>query len=339
MNILTIKNLDQLCYGAALLGSGGGGDPDVLKDYMHYLLNLHGPVKIITTTEMELDALVVPIALIGAPLISIERIPNAKMFINLFDKIQSVFANKKIILMPVEIGGCNAMTPFILASMYSLPVLDADLIGRAFPKINMCKPAIMGMTQQTAFIASALGEVVCIEAETMAELEDKARTVATAFGCSAAITTFIFEANQYKNYVIEGSISRALELGQSSQHIEGASIIGTGIITDVHHAIENGFLKGYVKICSKQHEFMVFFQNEYLLVTKSNQKIAESPTIISLIESRSRKAITSESLRFGLQVDLVTLIPPDFWLTPKASSQVSLRVFGYELNDAGLLYV
>lgn len=63
------------------------------------------------------------------------------IFNKLWDAFKRDYPNRTLVLMPAEIGGCNALTPFQPAAQLSVPVLDADLIGRAFPKVSMCKPA------------------------------------------------------------------------------------------------------------------------------------------------------------------------------------------------------
>jgi DUF917 family protein len=332
---LSIENLAYLSSGAALLGSGGGGDAVILTDFLHYLLSQHGPVDIISLAELKPDDLVVPLAMIGAPLVCIERIPNQDMFVQLFTQIKRDYPDKNIVLMPAEIGGCNALTPFLLASIYHLPVLDGDLIGRAFPKINMCKPAVNKVSNLQAYVSSALGECVHFVAHSMPDLEDQARQITMRFGCSAAFSTFIFTADQQEKYVIPNSIMRAFELGRQLQakQCPEATLITAGVITEVEHRIENGFLMGHAIIRSQAETYKILFQNEYLLVFKGQEIIAESPTIISLLETRSKTPIASESLRYGLQVELVSLAPPAFWDTPSALAQVNRTAFGMNVED------
>ena len=160
------------------------------------------------------------------------------------------------------------------------------------------------------------------------------------FGCSAALATFIFTADQQEKYVIPDSITRAFNLGEqlhAKQCVEAATII-TGVITEVEHRIENGFLQGYAIISAKDETYKVQFQNEYLFVFKGQQIIVESPNIISLLEARSKIPISSESLRYGLQVELVSLMPPDFWLTPRALAQVNRAAFGLQSNLEEKIY-
>jgi DUF917 family protein len=335
MRELSENTLYTLSLGASLLGSGGGGDPAILYTPIHYLLNKNGPVNIIQPEDLSPNALVVPVALIGAPLISLERIPNTIQFLRLLEAIKQHYPNRQIILVPAEIGGCNALTPFMLAALTGLPVLDGDLIGRAFPKLNMCKPAVLGKNNQRTFITSPHGDSITFETDSLTELEAKARQITVDFGGSAAIATFIFSAAEKEDYLINGSLSRAFQLGSLLQSTEldfaantQAKKLATGLITEVSHTIQNGFLMGYVRIKTVADELCVFYQNEYLRVqNQAAERLAESPAIIALLESRSSLPLTSESLRYGLKVDIYSLPAPAFWEEPFAHSQVSLNAF------------
>jgi len=329
MKMLDVKSLPLLSHGASILGSGGGGDAAILFSHLHYLLDKNGPVTIIDIDELAPEAVVIPLALIGAPLISLERIPNLAMFINIINKIKLDFPEKTFVLMPAEIGGSNALTPFLLASALSLPVLDADLIGRAFPKLNMCKPAVLGKAKQVSYLSSPFGDCLRVETNTMAALEEELRDLTVQFGSSAAIATFLFQAKEVDEYVIPQSISRAMEIGEKMQ----ATYLGSGWITEVNHEIQNGFLMGHAVIKQDKTEFILFYQNEYLCIQKNGINAAESPSIIALIESRSGVPISSEALKYGLQVDIFILDAPAFWLQPDALSVVNLSAFDLNIQN------
>lgn len=352
MNYLNSNNLMNVCLGATLLGSGGGGDPAILYNNLHYLLEKNGPVRVIRAENLPTNALIVPLALIGAPLISLERIPNNSMFLNLLKAIENENPGRELVLMPAEIGGCNALTPFMLAAQTSLPVLDADLIGRAFPKLQMCKPAILGMNKQRSYLASPFGECITLDTLSIENLEIKAREAVVNFGCNAVIATFLFNTEDQENHLIYGSLSRAQELGQLLQQNRTdllnltttikAKKINSGLITEACHAIEGGFLTGYAEIKTNTNTLRLFYQNEYLMVIVKDQPdeavIAESPDIIIVLESKSGRPLTSEALRFGLKVDLFSLPSPAFWEEIEARKQVCLQAFGFT-DERGTLYV
>src|SRR3990167_5804711 len=171
------NDIDALSAGAMLLGSGGGGHTKILSELVKQQLDSYGPTKIITEKEVDENCVIVPIAFIGAPLVMIEKICNIKSFETLLNKIRDDYPDKKIILMPAEIGGCNALTPFLLASKHNLVILDADLIGRAFPKMTMCKPAILNYSPNPTYLADSHGNSVKLKFDDIVQVENSARDV------------------------------------------------------------------------------------------------------------------------------------------------------------------
>jgi len=324
---LSIYDIDALCKGAQLLGSGGGGDTAILKNYLHYLLDKNGGIEIISPEELNSQCLVVPIAEIGAPLIGMEKVPNSLLFYSLIDAVRQQHPGRRLVLMPAEIGGSNALTPFVAASLNQLPVLDADLIGRAFPRLSMCKPAVTNQPVGTTYISNYNGECVMFDAIDCAAVEQQAREIVTQFGCSAGIVTYTFDVSEMDHYLIKHSISHALNLGRMGTEGEDIQSYGTGLITEVSHAIQNGFLNGHVVVTTPTGKLAVYFQNEYLHVTDGEKSLIETPDIIALLDQRSGLPISSESLRYGLAVEVVRLPAPAFWTQSIAHQQVCLSEF------------
>lgn len=326
-------NLYALSLGATMLGSGGGGHPKILYDLVSYLMTIHGRVRVISLQDLHDDDLVVPLAFVGAPLIGMEKIPNTRIFDAIYQKIKLDYPTKNIVLMPAEIGGCNALTPLLLALNYQLPVLNADLIGRAFPKINMCKPAVLNKSCDPTYVSDFLGNSVVLHLNHLHSLENIVRDITVHFGGSAGIATFLFEGKHARDYVIENSLSYALQLGESilNRHEKAhATCIGAGIIVDNYHEMRGGFLFGYAVIKNADTTFNVHYQNEFLKVSKDNIDIDGSPNILVLIEKKTGFPLTAESLAYGLEVSILSYAAPDFWLTPIAHPFVDYKLLALE---------
>ena len=319
-----------------MLGSGGGGHPNILYDLVAYLLEIHQRVNVISLQELNDDDLVVPVAFVGAPLISLERIPNTSMFDEIYKKIKRDFPDKHIVLMPAEIGGCNALTPLILALKYNLPVLDADLIGRAFPRIDMCKPAVLKQCSNPTYLADLMGNTMSLHLTSLPLLEKIVRDVTVHFGSSAGIATFLFEGKHAASYVIENSMSRALSLGDMLLQREDlfersqAVLIGSGTITDVYHDMRDGFLFGLAVIKNSLSSFKIHYQNEFLSVSENDIEVDGSPNIIVVIDKKTGLPLTTESLVYGLDINILSLPSPAFWLHPDAYSLVNYKSFNLE---------
>ena len=344
MFTLNSEDVETLSLGAAILGSGGGGNPSILSGLVHFHIEKSGPVSILSIDELNDDHLIVPMAMMGAPLISLEKLPNSKELECILEQIKKDFPRKKIVLMPAEIGGCNALTPLLIASQQHLPVLDADLIGRAFPKLTMCKPAILNYFSNPTYVGDVSGEFVILNVHSMERLESLARDVAINFGSSASLATFLFQHKKdAEKYTIHQSISRAIELGKLLKAHQtdfatfakkiNATLLGTGAINNIKQDITGGFLMGYVNINTPEGPLKVHYQNEFLFVTRQQAMLAQSPDIIALFDAKNGSPISTESLQYGQKVRVLSIPAPEFWQQADARALVNADAFNIRVND------
>ncbi len=326
MKELQVADLSNLSRGAAFLGSGGGGDTSILFQFAHDRL-FDRKIQLIKSNELSNNDLVVPIAYVGSPAVSKATGPTEAMFLNNIKAIASFYPKKNIILMPAEIGGCNALAPIVPAALLNLPILDGDLLGRAFPKLKMCKPALTRDNEKIEFyMASRAGETHVGSVINVDALEAEARKIAVAYGGSACIATYLFSGNHYQDYVIEDSISNAVRIGSVRENI-GANLAKGAIITEIQIENIGGFLAGFVTLTQGEKNYRVDCLNEFYLVSTGNVMLAESPDIISLVDAKTHMPIASESLVLGMCVNINVLPAPDFWKAEKAKQYVAPNQF------------
>lgn len=344
MRHLTNRDLSDLRIGSSVLGSGGGGDPAYPYMMTQYQMSRYGSIQIITVEELSENDLVVPIGVIGAPLINMERMMSGRETEAVLMAIERRLGRKPTVLMAGEIGGANAFTPLLIASKLGLPVLDADLIGRAFPELPMNVCHLQNMSANPAFIADCLGNTVIIETPHLDTLERLARNVVVGMGSSAVIALHIMNGKEAKKVVIPGSISQAISIGRiineakrsQSDPIDAmidqmnARRLAHGTIIDVEQTIQDGFLQGSVLLQCKDQKIRLFYQNEYLLAVHKKNVLAATPDILMLMEEGSGIPISSEALKVGLTISLIVLPAPAIWKTPKGLALVGPQVFGFE---------
>ncbi|CCB87585.1 MULTISPECIES: DUF917 domain-containing protein [Parachlamydia] len=346
MKKLTLDQLDDLTIGSAILGSGGGGDPAYFYMMTKHLMEKLGPVSMIKSSELKPDDLVLPMGMIGAPLVETEKFPTGLEYISLIRDVENVTGKKVTVLMPCEAAGSNAFFPIMVANQLGLPILDADLMGRAFPEVQMCSNRLLGLPSAPAFISDWRGNSVIINAQTPLTLEKIARQITISIGSWGVFADRPMSADEAEKYTIPKSMSRALSIGKVHREAKAAGTdpleavltlckgfwIGSGKITDIDRAISKGFQKGNVVIQNKNDRMEICFQNEYLLAKCNGKILATTPDIIMLMEQETGEPITSESLRFGLKVNLIALPSPSIWTTKQGLSVVGPRYFGYETD-------
>ncbi len=344
MKKITIDDLYYLQLGSAMLGSGGGGDP-----YYSYLMAKHqietfGEIDLIDLSDLDDEDLICPIAVMGAPLINKEKLLSGREINAPIEALQKSLKLDISALMPGEIGGANAFAPLLIAAKKKMPVLDADLIGRAFPKLQMNSCNLHHMSPAPAVLADSLGNTVIINTPHIDDLERMARAVTIAMGSSAGIALHIMKASVAKRCVVQGSISRAIEIGKIlslAQHHQRskaealvekglATTIAEGIVTDIHHEMKNGFFEGFVKIKTDTRQIQINSQNEYLIAKENEKTLVATPDIIMLMEQSSGTLITSENIKYGLEVVVLSLPAPSIWTTKEGLALTGPEVFGYK---------
>src|SRR5262249_59260953 len=134
--LLDADNLPDLARGCAVLGTGGGGDPQTGLLVSLGAVEEEGPVTLVDLDDLPEDGLLMPCGGLGAPTVSIEKFGNGAEGARLRDRVERLWARPVVALMSAEIGGSNGLVPIAWAAGLGLPVVDADGMGRAFPEMQ-----------------------------------------------------------------------------------------------------------------------------------------------------------------------------------------------------------
>ena len=134
---VTAEDLDAIALGGAFLGTGGGGDPYIGKLMARNALAEHGPVQVIDADEVADDALCVPVFMMGAPTVMVEKLPSGEEILKALAELERFLGQKAQALICVEAGGLNSTIPYAVAAITGLPLIDGDGMGRAFPELQM----------------------------------------------------------------------------------------------------------------------------------------------------------------------------------------------------------
>ena len=111
MRKIGIPEIEDIATGASLLGAGGGGDPYVGKLVAIGAVKECGEVTLLDPEEVPDDALIIPIAMMGAPTVLVEKAVNGNEYKKLYDMVSKFFGKKIYAFMPMEAGGVNSMLP------------------------------------------------------------------------------------------------------------------------------------------------------------------------------------------------------------------------------------
>lgn len=340
------EDVTALVLGCAVLGVGGGGNAETGGWAARHVLATNGPVPLVTLNELKDDDLVVPLGAIGAPTISQEMLPSGDEPRMILDEVERLMGRTVSAIMPSEIGGSNGVRSLGWAASLGLPLLDADGMGRAFPEINMISMDLAGIPVGNAVMADVTGNLTTIRAVDAKWAERMARASCVASGSSAILACYIMTAAQARGAVIEGSISRALDVGRVlldkgagidklCQYVNGTRLLD-GKIIELERHDSGGFVRGSVVFAGvgsdKNRYVRMEIQNENLILLENGECLASVPDLIVALDSESGRALGTDSLQFGQRVTVIAWPCDPIWRTPKGLERTGPSAFGYDIN-------
>ena len=157
MRQVVAEDLEYLAVGAAILGTGGGGDPFIGKLMAQQAIVEEGPVTLLDPEELDDEALVLPTAMMGAPTVMIEKVPEGMEAVRALRAAERRLGRKADATCPIECGGVNSQIPFVVAARARIPVVDGDGMGRAFPELQMETFHVYGLSGTPAVVTGGAG--------------------------------------------------------------------------------------------------------------------------------------------------------------------------------------
>ncbi|MGH8900767.1 MAG: DUF917 domain-containing protein, partial [Egibacteraceae bacterium] len=344
------RQMDDLAVGAAVLGTGGGGNPYLGALLAKLAIRAHGPVELVAVDEVPGDALVVATAGMGAPTVGVEKLPGGDEHVRALRALESFLGRPVTHTVSIEAGGSNSTVPFRVAAELGIPVVDADGMGRAFPEIQMVTATLYGVAATPMALADEKGNIAVIDTVDNHWAERLSRSLTIDMGCVAKIALYPLSGHQLGQAMIPGTISLAEELGRLIRRTRaghgdpiaaildrlGGYRLFDGKVSDVERRTETGFARGQARITGTGPDagavLAVRFQNEHLVAIRDGQVVASVPDLIIVLDAETGAPITTEELRYGFRVTVIAA-PCDFrWRTSQGLALVGPRAFGYDLD-------
>lgn len=350
MRMLTEQHIDDLALGAAVLGTGGGGDPYIGRLLAIEAIRKYGPVKMLTLDEIGDDDLVVPAAMMGAPTVMVEKIPNGREIVAAFKALSGYLGQPIAAVMSIEAGGLNSIMPVSVAAEMGLPLIDCDGMGRAFPEIQMVTHTIFGVSATPMAMADEKGNTALINTIDNHWTERFSRSITVDMGGSALIALYAATGKQLKELAVRGTMTYAEEIGKTVRHarqqeenpveavrrITGGFQVFKGKVVDLQRRTVGGFARGEAHLDGLDEyngsNMIIQFQNENLVAMCDGQYLVTVPDLISILDVDTGEPITTEGLRYGFRVVVIGIPCDSRWRTEKGLELVGPRYFGYDID-------
>lgn len=351
MRPVELDELTSLATGAWILGAGGGGNPYHSWLNLRELYRAGARVELVDPEALADDDWIAVVSSMGAPLVGEERLQDPATAAKPVRMMEEHLGVSFRAIMSLEIGGSNALQPFLAAAMMSLPVVDGDCMGRAFPEAQMTSFAIGDLRCYPLALADVRDNAVIVSrAASWKWMERLSRKVCTEVGSVAATCKAPRTGLEVKNWGILYTTTKAIGLGEvvrsaRKRHddpvaalleAEGGKSLFRGKVRDVKRRTTEGFLRGAAEIegldSHRGHRFRLEFQNEFAIGAEDGVVRVMVPEIICVIDTLTGEAVGTEMLRYGQRVTVVALPAPPLLLTEKGLEHVGPRAFGYDLE-------
>jgi uncharacterized protein len=358
---ITAADIEPLARGCAILGAGGGGEVTAGITAATEAIRDFGPVPLIPLADVPGDGLVLPLAEIGAPGVPApatpvirtaapERLEGGADPVLVRDEVERLLGRPVAAVMPAEIGGSNGVLPVAWAARLGLPLVDADAMGRAFPEAQMVSFHVANRPATVAVLADARGNIVTVRPIDGPWSERIARAVCVAMGSSALMGDYVLPAARVRGAVIEGSVTRALAIGHAIgraaataadpvaalQRTLGATRLIIGRVVDLDRHTGGGFVGGGLTIdgvdADEGRMLRVELRNENLVAFEEGEVRAVVPDLITIVDTLTATAISTESLRHGQRVCVLGWPCDPLWRTERGLAVAGPRAFGYDLD-------
>lgn len=350
---ITEDELPDLARGAAVLGTGGGGDPYVGQLLVRQAIRERGPVTVLDPDDVDAEALVVPTAQMGAPTVVFEKLPSGTEPITALRALEARLGRRATATMPIECGGINSMIPLMVGARTGLPVVDADGMGRAFPELQMETFGVYGIPGSPMAVAGEGGETAVIDTGAdNRRMEWLARGVTVRLGGVAHIAEYAMTGADIRRTAVPRTLSLALGVGRAIRTAREANqdpiarladflsgtlyrhlrVLFRGKVADVARRTEEGFARGQAVAVSfdGDHKLELVFQNENLVARVDGAVRCVVPDLICVLDAERGEPITTETLRYGQRVTVVGISTPDLMRTPEALAVFGPRAFGLD---------
>jgi uncharacterized protein len=355
---LGIQDLRDLARGAALLGSGGGGDPYVGRLMVERAMSSGARVTVWPLDEVPDDALVIPTAMMGAPTVMVEKIPAGFEGVRALRALEEHLGRRATATMPIECGGINSTMPLVVAAATGLPVVDADGMGRAFPELQMETFHVFGVSGTPMAIADEHGDVVLLRTEGNHRMEWFARGTTVRMGGASLIAEYPMDGATARRVSIPGTLSLGIALGRAirearERHGEPLAyladalrrtvyglprVIFEGKVEDVFRRTTDGFARGNatIRAFSGGDALRIQFQNEHLIARCDDVVLGVVPDLICVLDLETAEPITTEGMRYGQRVRVITIQAPEIMRLPESLAVFGPRAFGLDCDYEGV---
>ena len=360
MRTLNRDDLLNILYGAAILGTGGGGSLTDGIALIDEALAAGKTFQLATFDEMDPEDLIGTPYGCGAisPLTEEEKKKYARLpevqenfYILCMKQMEEYMGKELKAVISTELGGLNTATALYCGAMAGKLIADGDPAGRSVPglqhstyylhDIPMCPISVMNKFGEGAVVTSVFDDE---------RAEDLVRALAVVSQNIVAVMDHVNTAGVLKNAVIRGAIAQSEAIGKAflTAKAEGRDFVSSvveagkgkhmfrGVVTKSAFETRDGFTYGDTVIRGtgeyEGHTLHVWYQNENIISWLDDAFFVTVPDLICLFDLDEKMPQLNPYAREGENVAVICLPAPDEWTTQRGLEVFGPRSFGYDVD-------
>lgn len=326
---LSRDDIKPLLEGLAILGTGGGGNPEWGSMILENDLKRGREWRIVSLESVPDSWTVVCGGIMGS-VKALEAIGFDQVLqdweadfplITVTRRMSQLIGKEIEAMIPFEAGGLNAPIVLSLASRMEIAAIDADALGRSAPETQMTSWHGHGVEITPMPLADSLGNLVVVsKAAEPTYVDEVGRFVVTKGGFLGANNHHPMSGAQAKATSIPGTFSAALELGRavlearerrSDPVAAAAALLGPiashkARVRTLHEQEHMGFYFTVVELevdHGRTGELTV--KNETMMLKLDGEVVCMFPDRVILLERGTGRGVMSVELHPGMELDLL----------------------------------
>lgn len=329
---LTRDDVEPLLEGLAILGTGGGGNPNWGRLILENDLTRGRTWNIVSLESVPDDWTIVCGGMMGS-VKAIESIGFDKVLegweidfplLRVTRYMGELIGRRVDAMVPFEAGGLNSPIVLTLAARMGIAAIDGDALGRSAPETQMTSWHGHGVEITPMPLADSYGNIVVVsKAVEPTYVDEIGRWVVTKGGCLGANNHHPMTGAQLKQTTVPGTFSRALGLGRAvyAARAEGrdpvraaADFLGArhlifGRIESLREEERTGFYFTTAQItglgADAGHTAQLTIKNEAMLCALDERPVTIFPDPIYLLEPQTGRGLMSIELTAGHVITLL----------------------------------
>lgn len=365
--ISDLETAEDLCWGLAFFGTGGGGRVEAGFDLLAPALRAGRHFKLVRPDELPPDAWTCWAIIVGGkdpdeppPAselsqfgLAAEKFPS--MVARLVESVRELaeYAGEKIeALVSMELSSFATAATMATGLELGIPTLDGDYVGRAIPELCLTKMELLGKPAVPVVMVDRWGNSTILKSAVGTAMVDRLGRMISraAYGRGIASVGHLVPVKAMREGLIGGSLLRARAVGailrrgpQSPQRPCDALVAETGgrvmfeaeaVTTEWRNTEPYTFRELTYRFKGtgswSGSEFRIWVKNEHHAVWRDDAVIATSPDIIAVLDRGSLKPLTTlGDVTPGRQVVAFAMKALDpVWHTPAGLALLGPRHFG-----------